>query len=379
VGVEIKPIQGFLGRHRFVALPFRLYADDPKWVPPLRMSVLDRISPKHPSQATQDTQLWMAYRGKEPVGRIGACIDHAFDKLHGEKWCWVGFFECIDDQEVASALFDAASTWGAAHGAENCVGPASFTLNDDCGLLVDNFDDPPLILTTENPRYYEALWTNAGWGQAMDLWAWRFDRNATELSDRQRRVLERLRQRAGVTVRTGNMKDFNAEVARIFDVYNAAWEQNWGFSPMSESEVKHLAKQVKQIVDPNLVLIAETEDGTTAAVAVVLPDANAAMAKVRSGRLFPFGWYHVLRGLKNPRQARVFALGIRPEFQARALGPLLYTQIIENLRAIPTIEFAEASWILANNDRMNGAIESLGAEKYKTWRMFQRPATTVAS
>ena len=373
MAVEVRPVRGWWGRHRFVALPFRLYADHASWVPPLRLSVLDRISPKHPANATQDTQLWMAYHDGRPVGRIGACIDHAFDELHGERWCWVGFFESIDDPDVASALFDAATSWGRDQGAATCVGPASFTLNDECGLLVENFDDPPLILTTENPRYYEDLWTGAGWTQAMDLWAWRFDRNDTSLSDRQRRVLERLRQRAGVTVRSARMKDFDAEVARVFDVYNAAWEQNWGFSPMSEAEVKHLAKQVKQIVDPNLVLMAETESGQTVGVAVVLPDANAPMRNVRSGRLLPFGWYHILRGLKHPRQARVFALGIRPEYQTRALGPLLYAQIIDNLRAIPTIESSEASWILATNDRMNTAIAALGAERYKVWRMYQRP------
>lgn len=314
----------------------------------------------------------MAYQDGKAVGRIGACVDKAFDELHGERWCWVGFFECVDDQAVANALFDVATAWGREHGAEQCVGPASFTLNDDCGLLVENFDDPPLILTTENPRYYERLWTEAGWTQAMDLWAWKFDRNATSLSDRQRRVLERLRQRAGVTVRSARMKDFDAEVARIFDVYNAAWVQNWGFSPMSEAEVKHLAKQVKQIVDPNLVLLAETESGETAGVAIVLPDANAAMARVRSGRLLPFGWYRLLTGLRKPKQARVFALGIRPEFQVRALGPLLYAQIIDNLRAIPTIESSEASWILATNDDMNGAIEAMGATHYRTWRMYRR-------
>ena len=316
----------------------------------------------------------MAYRGGRPVGRIGACIDRSYNQLHGDKWCWVGFFEAIDDAEVAAALFDTATDWGRSKGAETCVGPASFTLNDDCGLLVENFDDPPLILTTENPPYYERLWTGAGWQQTMDLWGWKFGRPTAELSDRQRRVLERLKERAGVTVRPARMKDFDAEVSRIFEVYNSAWVQNWGFSPMSAAEVRHLAKQVKQIVDPNLILMAEDAEGKTVGVAIVLPDANEAMAKVRSGRLLPFGWYHLLRGLKRPTRARAFALGIRTEYQSRALGPLLYSQLLENLRAIPTMESGEASWILATNDRMNSAIESLGGERYKTWRMYQRPA-----
>jgi ribosomal protein S18 acetylase RimI-like enzyme len=373
--VEVRPVAGRLGRRQFVDLPFRLYKDDPHWIPPLRLSVYDRLSPKHPSQKTQDTRLWMAWRGREPVGRIGACIDYAFDRVQNEKWCWIGFFECIDDQEVADALFDAAVGWGRAKGAETCTGPASFTLNDECGLLVENFEDPPLILTTENPRYYERLWTTAGWTQAMDLWAWKFTRVSAGLSDRQRAVLERLATRSKVTVREARMKDFDAEVDRLFEVYNAAWSENWGFAPLAEDEVKHLAKQVKQIVDPNLVLIAENEKGEPVGVTICLPDANEPMKKVRSGRLLPFGWYHVLTGMKKPRQARVWALGVRPDYQVRALGPLMYSRMLDNLSAIPTMESAEASWILATNDRMNGAIEALGGTRYKTWRLFQRPTS----
>jgi ribosomal protein S18 acetylase RimI-like enzyme len=372
--VDVRPVTGLLGRRRFVDLPFRLYKEDPDWVPPLRLSVYDRISPRHPANATQQTQLWMAWRGREPVGRIGACIDKTFDELHGERWGWVGFFECIDDQDVANSLFDAATSWARARGAETCTGPASFTLNDECGLLVENFDDPPLIMTTENPRYYEQLWTAAGWEQAMDLWAWKFVRPDTGLSDRQRRILERLQKRANVTVRPGRMKDFDAEVDRVFEVYNAAWSQNWGFSPLSQAEVRHLAKQIKPIVDPNLVLIAETPDGEPVGVTICLPDANEPMKKIRSGRLFPTGWYHLLAARKKPRGARAWALGVKPEFQSRALGPLLYTQIIENLRAIPTMELAEASWILATNDPMNSAIEAMGGTRYKTWRLYRRPA-----
>lgn len=370
---EVRPVTGRWGRRRFVDLPFRLYKNDPDWIPPLRMSVNDRLSPKHPANATQRTRLWMAYVGGRAVGRIGACIDKTFDELHGERWCWVGFFDCVDDAGVAAPLFDAAAAWGRSQGADTCVGPASFTLNDECGLLVENFEDPPTILTTENPPYYERLWTGAGWEQAMDLWAWEGTPAGVGLSERQRRVLDRVQERAGVSVRTARMKDFDAEVARIFEVYNAAWVKNWGFSPMSQAEVHHLAKQVKPLVDPNLVLLAENREGETVGVAIVLPDANEAMRKVRSGRLLPTGWYHLLRGMHKPTRARVFALGIKPEYQSRALGPLLYSRIIDNARAA-SITWGEASWILATNDEMNSAIEAMGGRRYKTWRMYQRPA-----
>ena len=371
MAVEIRPVVGRLARHRFVALPFKLYADDPDWIPPLRLSVLDRISPKHPANATQETALWMAYRGHEPVGRIGACIDRSFNELHDEKWCWVGFFECVDDAEVAGALFDAATRWGAERGMSTCVGPASFTLNDECGLLVENFDDPPLLLTTENPRYYEQLWTGHGWEKAMDLWAWSFPRG-THVPERHERVIERLEKRANVTIRTGNMKDFDNEVDRIFSVYNAAWSKNWGFSPVSEAEVRHLAKQVKRIVDPNLILFADTPEGETVGCAIMFPDANEPMKRVRSGRLLPFGWARILIEMRKPKRVRVWALGIKPEYESRALGPLLYTRMLQNIHAIPSIVMGEASWVLETNDRMNKPLEAIGGTHYKTWRMYQR-------
>ncbi|HLK45201.1 MAG TPA: hypothetical protein VKT18_04400, partial [Acidimicrobiales bacterium] len=236
---------------------------------------------------------------------------------------------------------------------------------------VENFDDPPLFLTPYNPPYYERLWTNAGWRPEMDLWAWKFVRPSSELSDRQMRVLERLKTRSSLRIRSAVMRDFNAEVRRLFDVYNAAWVRNWGFAPMSEAEVTHLAKQVKPLVDPDLVLLVEDAGGDTVAVAIVLPDVNEAMAHVRSGRLLPTGWFHLWYDLRHPTRARVFALGIKPEQQPRAVGPLLYGEIIARLRAIPTIEMTEASWILATNDAMNGAIAAMGATHYRTWRMYR--------
>ena len=369
--IDVRPVRGLLGRRRFVDVPFRLHRHNPAWPPPLRVSVYDRISPRHPAAATQRWQLWIAYREGMPAGRIGACIDSAHERLCGERWGWVGFFESIDDEAVAASLFGVARAWARTQGASKCVGPASFTLNDECGLLVENFDDPTLFLTPYNPPYYERLWTAAGWEPEMDLWAWRFERPTTELSERTRRVLDRLRARSTVTVRGGVMKDFDAEVARLFEVYNAAWVDNWGFAPMSQGEVTHLAKQVKPLVDPNLVLLAETPEGETVGVAIVLPDVNEAMAHVRSGRLLPTGWYRLWRGLKRPTRARVFALGIKPEYQPRGIGPLLYDEIVERLRAMPSIQMTEASWILATNDAMNGAISLLGATKYRTWRMYR--------
>jgi hypothetical protein len=288
----------------------------------------------------------------------------------------VGFFDSLDDPEAAVALFDRACEWGAARGAREAVGPASFTTNDECGLLVDGFDHPPTILTAQNPRYYERLWTEAGWEPAMDLWAWRLDARdpAVGVSPRQRAVLSRVRERSGITVRSLRMDDFDSEVGRFLEVYNAAWSKNWGFAPMTEPEMRHLAKDLKRIIDPELVLIAEVRaSGQTVGVALVLPDVNEPMSKVRSGRLLPLGWWHLLRGVPRVEGVRIFALGVRPEQQLRAIGPLFYAEIVDRGRAKGHIGWGEASWILATNDRMNKAIAQMGAVRSKTWRMYRRP------
>jgi hypothetical protein len=368
---EVRRVTGLLGRRRFVDLPFRVFGADPAWVPPLRLSVYDRISPKHPANAHQETALWMAYRDGRPVGRIGACVDRFFNEYQGVNWGWVGFFESFDDPAAVHALFDTAFRWLAARGVTTAVGPASFTTNDELGLLVDGFGEPPLLLTTHNPPYYERLWVDDGWETAMDLLGWRIATATAGLSERQRRTLDRIRARSQFTIRAMKMADFDAEVGRLFEVYNAAWSDNWAFAPMPEAEVRHLAKQLKQIVDPEMALVVERPDGEAVAVAITLPDVNEVMVRIRGGRLIPIGWWRLLRGLPKVRQARVFALGVKPGQQNLALGPLLYQEIID--RVGPKVVAAEASWVLATNDRMNTAIEGLGGTRYKTWRLYQRP------
>lgn len=367
-------MSGLLGRRAFVDVPFRIHGKDPDWIPPLRLSVHDRLSPRHPAMAHQKTALWVAYRGRRPVGRIGACVDSLFDDYHGVRWGWIGFFDSLDDRSVASALFDAACGWAASQGAQTCVGPANFTTNDELGLQVEGFEDPPTILTLQNPAYYEALWVDHGWEPAMDLWGWSFDRPSTGLSERQRRTLERLKKRADVRVRTINMGDYDAEVSRFFEIYNAAWKDNWGFAPMPEPEVRHLAKQLRQIINPQWALGLERSDGTPVAVCLALPDVNLLMRRVRSGRLLPFGWYPLLRGRRKVTRARVWALGIRPDAQHLALGPLLYAEIVERLMDDQRLDAGEASWTLASNHRINRQIEALGAKRSKVWRLYQRPA-----
>jgi ribosomal protein S18 acetylase RimI-like enzyme len=377
--VEIRPVRGRLARRVFVDVPFRIHGGDPGWIPPRRMSVHDRISPGHPAMAHQEVALWVAYRWGRPVGRVAACVDRSFNEYQGVKWGWVGFYDVFDDPEASDALFDTACRWAAARGMDTCVGPANFTTNDELGLLVEGFDELPALLTLQNPRYQVDLWERAGWEPAMDLWAWHFEKGGTSLSERQRRTLDRIQTRAKVRVRSMDISDFDNEVGKFFEVYNAAWSHNWGFAPMPEPEIRHLAKQLKQILNPQWAFGLETlDEGKLVGVCLALPDMNIPMQRVRSGRLLPTGWIPLLRQRKKLSHARVWALGIRPDHQHLALGPLLYREIVDRLAADPHIRTAEASWTLASNHRINDQLEAMGAQRSKVWRLYQRPARVTS-
>jgi ribosomal protein S18 acetylase RimI-like enzyme len=205
----------------------------------------------------------------------------------------------------------------------------------------------------------------------MDLWGWWYKRETVGLSDRQRAILERIKQRADAHVRSVNMDDFDADLARVFELYNMTWAGNWGFVPMRKAEIDHLAKTLKRVMDSELLLAVERSDGEVLAMALCLPDVNEVLRGVRSGRMLPFGWVRLLRGLPKVTRARIFILGVRPEQQNRALGVLLYQELKDRLMNKGLLG-TEASWILATNKAMNTAIEGVGAERYKTWRLYRR-------
>jgi hypothetical protein len=369
--VDVRVVTGPIQRTRFIGVPFRIFGKDPTWVPRLRQADRDRLSKRHPAQSHQVFQIWVAYRSGKPVGRIGACIDRTFNEFQGKAWGWVGFFDSFDDQEVADVLFGAACRWLQARDMTTAVGPASFTTNDEIGLQVDGFDDPPTIMTPQNPPYYERLWVEGGWTQTMDLWAWRFDKATTGLSERQRHTLSRLRERSKVYVRGMRMDDFDAEVIRFFEIYNAAWSKNWGFAPMPVEEIQHLGAQLKVILNPKWAFAIERE-GEPIAMCLAVPDLNIPMRKIRSGRLLPTGWWTLLRGVKTVERARVMILGILPEDQNLAIGPLLYQEIVDRLGADPYVNQAEASWTVANNHRINNQLLAMGATRSKVWRVYER-------
>jgi GNAT superfamily N-acetyltransferase len=353
----------------FIQLPWTVNAGDPHWVPPLRMQVrtlLDRD--KHPFHRHAEVEYFLARRSGRVVGRIAAIVNHRHNEFHDERTGFFGFFEVLDDREAAAALLDAASGWLRERGMERVRGPMSFSTNEELGVLVEGFDHPPTILMTHNPPYYGPLLEGLGWEKAKDLLAFRHE--GGEPTERLLRGSQRIAARAGVAIRTLDMKRFRQEVELIQDIYNSAWARNWGFVPMTEAEIAFMAKELRPVVDPELCLFAELE-GKAVGFSLALPDVNVALKKLPSGRLLPFGWLRLLLEMRRIRSFRVITLGLRPGHQHSGIGAGLYLRTwSEGLRKGYTS--AEASWILEDNLEMVQAVEKMGWYVYKRYRIYER-------
>jgi len=359
---------------RFIDLPYRLHQRDPLWVPPLRRDVEMLLSPtKNPFFEHADAEYFLAERNGEVVGRIAAISNRLHNQTHDDRVGFFGFFESIDDQEVADALFAAAAQWCRSRRHDVLRGPASFSVNDECGLLVDGFDTPPTLMMPHNPRYYVRLLERSGFTKAKDLWVYQggHPEHYAPVPERLARATELIRQRQGITLRPLNMKDFEGEVERIKELYNSAWEKNWGFVPMTDHEIDHLAEQFKPVVIPELVPMAE-KDGKLIGFGIALPDLNTVFRSNRSGRLFPV-IIRVLWALKTRRirRARILLLGVVPAYQGRGVDAILYHWIWTKAGE-RGIYWGEAGWILEDNPAMNAGLEKMTFTVYKTYRLYDR-------
>lgn len=353
---------------RFIGFPYRLHRGDPCWVPPLRMDIRNQLSrDKNPFFGHAAAEYYLAERAGEVVGRIAAIHNRAHNEFHDDRVGFFGFFECVDDPQVAMDLFDQAAAWLKARGLDTMRGPASFSTNDECGLLVEGFESPPTVLNPHNPPYYVDLVERAGFQKAMDLW--QYQTVSTVLPDRLERAAQKVAKRLNVTLRPLDMKHFKTEVDQIKPLYNGAWEKNWGFVPMSDPEIDHLAKQLKPIVVPDLVVFAERE-GKPIGFAAAIPDMNVALKANPSGRLFP-GILKVLWHARKITRLRILLLGVLKEYRGKGIAELMYQWIWKHGVA-HGFAWGEAGWILEDNTPMNRGLEFMGFEKYKTLRMYDR-------
>jgi GNAT superfamily N-acetyltransferase len=352
-------------RRAFIELPYRLYKGDPMWVPPLRRDVADLLNPHHPFHAHATTQLFLAKdAGGKVVGRIAAVKNDAHLVQHQDGAGFFGFFESERDPSVTTALLDTVGAWLTARGLTTMRGPASFSVNEECGLLVRGFDAPPFLMMPHNPAWYADALEAYGFRKAKDLIAYRHP--VTEPPERVSRVADRLASRHKITIRPIDMKNFTAEVERIRGLYNEAWEANWGAIPMTDAEFTHMAKQLKPVAVPELILFAEVA-GELAGFVLALPDFNVALKHMK-GRLLPIGWAQALWYGRSIHQIRVLTLGVLPRFRRTGAADLLYLGLITNAKA-KGMASGESSWILEDNVLMNQAIERVGGVPYKTYRM----------
>lgn len=359
---------------RFIDLPYRLHARDPVWVPPLRRDVELLLSrTRNPFFEHAEAEYFLAELNGEVVGRIAAISNRLHNETHADRVGFFGFFESIDDQGVADALLTAAADWCRQHGHDVLRGPASFSVNDECGLLVDGFDSPPTLMMPHNPRYYIPLLERAGFAKAKDLWVYQggTEEHYVPVPERLARGTELIRQRQGITLRSLNMKDFQGEVERIKELYNEAWEKNWGFVPMTEHEIDHLAEQFKPVVIPDMVPMAE-KDGKLIGFGIALPDLNVVFRRHRSGRIFPM-ILDLLWSLKMKRirRARILLLGVHPEYRGKGIDAMLYHWIWTK-SGERRIYWGEAGWILEDNPAMNAGLEKMTFRVYKTYRLYDR-------
>lgn len=371
-GVRLEKIDLANGKQRwaFIDVAPPLYKGDPNYIEPLRFNINNFLNAaKSPAFKNLEVHALIAYKGDKPVGRITAHIDKAYDRYHGVRAGWFGFFECINDRKVAHALLAEATRWLKEKGAEDCIGPMNFTTNHQCGLLVDNFDRPPMVEMTYNPRYYEELLTSFGFAKAKDLLVWWID-VSDPLSNKKvariARIADKVKERDGVTIRHADKKKFDEEVALIFKIYNEAWQKNWGYVPVEREEFEQTARDLKAVIREELVLFVEVK-GKPVAFGFTLPDLMEIMPK--NGRLFPFAWWKLLTGVKKIRHGRLMALGVIPEGRMRGLESMLFIETALRCSAIG-IKSGEIGWTLEDNHRINRAVESMDGKLNRRYRLL---------
>jgi len=357
----------------FIDFPHDLYKGDSNYVPELFIAQRDLLTPgKHPFHEHSKMQLFLYYKDNVITGRIAAILNVNHNRFNNVTDGFFGFFECINDQQVATALFDSAEQWLQRQGATTIIGPVNPSTNEPCGLLIDGFDQPPLAMMTYNKPYYTTLLETLSLTKKVDLLA--HDIALENIGDRplvlQERLLSRLQQK-NITIRPVKKKDLVNEANKVREVYNAAWDKNLGFVPMTDKEFAYLAKDLKMVLDEQLCLIAE-HNGKPVGFALAIPDINQALIKVRRGRLLPTGIFKLLLNMKKIDRVRVLALGVTEAYRKMGIEACFYAAIIKRTGE-RRMKGGECSWILEHNDMMNKGIENLNGKVYKRYRIYEKP------
>ena len=367
-GTEIVVVEGGADFRDFIALPWSLYADHPRWVPPLRKEVRRLLDPqRHPFWATAERQLFLARRGSQTVGRIAGIVDRCSNEFHGERMAIWGFFECADDPEAAAALFAAVETWARGKGMTFLRGPLSPSTNYEAGFLVEGFDYPPALMMPYNPPYYATLAESSGFAKEKDLLAFLIEGDYL-LPDWMDSLAARIARKKGIEIRPFHPKDQDAEFARIREIYNDSWSSNWGFVPLSEGEMRDFQKAVMTFADPDLAFFIYYENDP-AAVCVIFPDVNPLLKRL-NGRI---GLLGVLKALFYRREItglRCLMFGIKEKYRQMGIPMLAFHHIFEVVRKKGKYRSLEMGWTLEDNEAVNALALEAGARPYKRYRIF---------
>ena len=368
--VDVVPVQSHADLKAFINLPWAIYRNDPYWVPLLRRDLKKRLDKsRYPFFDHAEAEFLIARREGRVVGRIVAIKNDAHIGFHEEQTGFFGFFESIEDSEVSSALFSHAVQWLRERELGVMRGPVNYSTNDDCGLLVEGFDSAPMIMMSYNPPYYPDLIEEFGFEKAKDLLAYEIT-DEVQVPERLERTVQWIKKRKNITIRPLVKKQIHQEIQRVKEIYNAAWEKNWGFIPMTNREIDYMAQELVQIIDPDLLLFAEIEDEPVAFI-LALPDFYAAL-KHANGRLFPFGLLKLLWHSRKIDTARVLAFGIKKKYRQQGIDALMYYEAYK-IGVAKGYRRGEMSWILEDNTLMNRGLENMGATLYKRYRIYDYP------
>lgn len=365
----VRPVQTKREQKAFLEFPWRLYQGDPNWIPPLRQNQKGLVGfAPHPFYERNKAQAFLAYRGDEVVGRVLAILNQGHIERFREKRGFFGFFESVDDELVSQGLFDAVRAWFAEQGIYTLRGPTNPSLNYELGLLIDGFDTPPTFMMTYNPPYYERLIESYGFRKTQDLYAyWGHVSMLPRIREKLKPICDQIVERFNVRLRMLNKKRFLEDVQLFLEIYNRSLVNTWGFVPMSEAEVRHMARGLRWLMVPELALGAEV-DGRMVGAVFCLPDYNPRI-KAIDGRLFPFGFIRLLRNKQAIKRVRVISTNVLPEYQLLGFGLVLLEGLVP--KALDwKIEEAEFSWVLESNALSRGSLEKGGAKRTKTYRLY---------
>lgn len=367
--LEIRPVRTRREKKLFLHFPWTLYRDDPNWIPPLRTNQKELVGFKpHPFYNRAEGQAFIALRNGQVQGRVLGLVNHGHNERYHELRGFFGFFESVDDQDVANGLFDAVREWLAERNITKLRGPTNPSLNYECGLLIEGFDSPPSFMMTYNPPYYAQLLENYGFRKVQDLFAYQAHRDMLATVDPKLQfIIEEATRRFDIKLRSLDKSRFLDDVRMFLDIYNKSLPGTWGFVPLSDAEVEHMARGLKHLIVPELTCVAEVEGRPVGAVFCLL-DYNPRIKKI-DGRLFPTGFIRLLWNRKKIPKARVLSTNVTPEFQRWGLGLVLNAYMVPQALEWGMQE-GELSWVLESNHLSRKTIERGGARRIKTYRIY---------